>query len=131
MDTQLRPPLLMKECRVELELQQRQRLKSGSTTERESHEVNRTEQYPDGELRRVGTGRDLHAPQLHPCLLSRTGRVFIDHICANAGFFVFFFPHVLWVAGQGAWRRFPVNLSRVTHWISRRFALVRENSPRM
>lgn len=80
----------MKECRVELELQQRQRLKSGSTTERESHEVNRTEQYPDGELRRVGTGRDLHAPQLHPCLLSRTGRVFIDHICANAGLLFFF-----------------------------------------
>lgn len=60
-------------------------------------ETNRTEQYRDGELRRVGTGRDLHAPQLHPCLLSRTGRVFIDYICANAGFFLFlvFFPRFM------------------------------------
>lgn len=122
-DTQLRPLLLMKECRVELELQQRKRLKSGLITERESYEVNRTEQYPDGKLC-VVTGCNLGTPLLDLCLLSRTRQVSIDHICTNTGVFSRFM-------GRRSGGLAILPCKRMTHWISRRFALVRENSPRM
>lgn len=44
---------------------------------------------------------------------------------------IYFFFHVLWVSDQRAWRHLPVNLPRLTQWISHRFAHVRENGPRM